>query len=124
MSKSKVTTLDDGAVVSSNSEQTSAQVQAEVLKAHHDDALSGERMILTIHSGSDEASKQAMFVGLNGVGYLIPRGKPWNVPVELVQVLADAKETHYARNERGEQVVSEVPRVAFSAMPAPALQSE
>lgn len=97
---SQITTLDDT--------QDTAQAQQAVADAPavngnaHDAALSGERVMLTIYEQEGEAGREAVFVGINGVGYQIPRGKPFSVPVEVVHVLENSVQTIYEPIEGGE----------------------
>jgi hypothetical protein len=117
---SNPTTLDDAPAQGAASTPVSAD--AALLVKHHED-LSGERRILTIHQdpGMGDEGKHAVFVGLNGVGYQVPRSKPVNVPVELVNNLENARYKQYSRNEKGEVIESEVPRFAMTIMPAPSV---
>lgn len=86
---STITTLDDAP---KNVEPPAAVVTAAV---KHDEALSGEMVELEIHQGEGEIGKQAVFVGLNGNGYQIPRGIKSIVPIELVHILDNARQTVY-----------------------------
>ena len=54
-----------------------------------------------------------MPVGLNGVLYQIPRGAPQSVPVEVIQVLRDAKSTLQHVGPGGVPVERVVPRYSF-----------
>jgi hypothetical protein len=95
----QITTLDDGANVA---QVVDAFTGEAVVGTSHDAALSGERVSLTIYEQEGDAGREAVFVGINGVGYQIPRGKPFNVPVEVVHVLENAVQTIYEPVEGGE----------------------
>lgn len=71
--------------------------------------LTGDRVTITIHSGEGSAGREDVPVFVNGFGFQIKRGKPVEVPVEVVEVLKNAVTTQY---ENGEAI--EVPRFAYS----------
>lgn len=83
--ESTVTTIDDP------QKQVEPPATVVLRGADEGDQLSGERVELTIHPGEGENGRDAVFVGLNGTGYQIPRGVPVNVPAELVEILDNAK---------------------------------
>lgn len=116
--KSSVTTLDDAP---SKASAPAAKAEAKVLVQHNDE-LSGKRKILTIHAEQGEGGNFAVFVGLNGVGYQVPRGIPHNVPDELVQNLRNAQQTVW-ENTDGKNVSREAPRFAFSTEDAPSVET-
>ena len=94
-----VTTLDDD---TSPDVQAPAAVATQELKgANADDALSGKKALLTIHPTETEGGSDAVVVGLNGYTYQIPRGQPWEVPVELVKILENAVVTSYHQTPNG-----------------------
>jgi hypothetical protein len=114
--QSQVTTLDDAAPATA---AAAPQAAAPVL-IKHDADLSGKRKILTIHAEGGEGGNNAVFIGLNGTGYLVPRGRPWNVPAELVGNLKCAEQTTYERNDKGELIPRSSPRFGYTAEDAPA----
>lgn len=87
-----ITTIDDAP---KNPEPTPVQV---VRATDLSEDLSGKRVELTINQDSGENGREPVFVGLNGVGYQIPRGVPVNVPVELLEILDNAIQTVYESN--------------------------
>jgi hypothetical protein len=114
--QSQVTTLDDAPAAAA---PAAAAKPAEVL-IQHTAELSGKRKILTIHAEQGEGGAHAVFLGLNGVGYQVPRAKPFNVPSELVENLKNASQIHYERNDAGAMVPRESPRFAYTVEDAPA----
>ncbi len=110
--ESKITTLDDAPAPQSSKLVTA---EADSIKGeNHDAALSGDMVTLTIHNSSEDGGKDAVFIGHNGYAYQIPRNKPWKVPREVAQVVADAVTTSYAPGPGGSVIQSEAPRHAYS----------
>lgn len=107
--KSQVTTLDD----SVESDVPAAPVGA-VKGANFDPAMSGNKRTVTIHADNGESGNDAVFVSINGFAYHIPRGKPFEVPVEVVKVLEDAKMDILSPAQGGGVNVRTAPRFAFS----------
>ena len=87
---------------------------AEHIKgAKHDDSLSGDRIELTFYSGESDISKLPIFLGLNGVGYNIPRDKMVSIPIEVFNnCVANAVEEHVAQTKDG-IVSSNRPRYSY-----------
>lgn len=73
--------------------------------------FSGERRNITLPAARDESEQDFVFVSVNGVAFQIPRGKPFSVPVEVLEALDNAVETRYGRDGVGR----EVPRHQYSA---------
>ena len=121
MTDSTVTTLDDpapdaaaqaAAVTTKAGKAAKAAPAAPAAKLPAGAAeagLTGDRVTITIHSGEGSAGREDVPVFVNGFGFQIKRGKPVEVPVEVVEVLRNAVTTQY---ENGEAI--EVPRFAFS----------
>jgi len=119
MTDTTVTTLDDPAPDAAAKAAATAASAAKGPKpvkaaakqnpAAADAGLTGERATITIHSGEGSAGREDVPVFVNGFGFQIKRGKPVEVPVEVVEVLRNAVTTQY---ENGEAI--EVPRFAFS----------
>lgn len=84
----------------------------------HGDNMSGERVQVTIQQGEGEIGRQAVFLGINGHGFNIPRGKPVSLPVEAVHILDNATQTVY-ETVGGKSVEREVPRFAYTVRPLP-----
>lgn len=123
----KVTTLDDGdneAVQTTTKVATTTTTKAAKAKAARTEgdaaAVNSEpgaaevghngRCIVTIHADKGDGGNQPVFVGVNGQPFLIPRGVPCEVPVEVAAALDDAQETVYDGGGAGRQV----PRFAYS----------
>lgn len=75
---------------------------------------SGKKCTITIHPSSEEGGGDAVPVSINGFAYQIPRGEPWQVPVEVVEILKNAKTTHYSTKEGGGSVQREAHRYAMT----------
>lgn len=132
MTDSTVTTLDDqpaspvGAPKGGNkSASKGAEKGAAAAAAAPDDTpvltgsnrdaeLSGDTVRLTIHPSSEEGGRDAVTITHNGYTYNIPRGKAWVVPAEVAQVMVDAVQTSYRRNEAGVVEQVDTPRFAYS----------
>lgn len=84
--------------------------------ARLDTDLSGKRVMLTIHASPGDGGNDAVFVGINGVGSLVPRGTPWNVPSEFVDVLKQATQDTYITDGRN-TIERKVPRYAYTVEP-------
>jgi len=107
--KSQVTTLDDNAP-----EAASAAPVGEIKGANFDPSMSGSKRTITIHADNSEGGNDAVFVSVNGFAYQIPRGKPFEVPVEVIKVLEDAKLDIMSPAPGGSVNVRTAPRFAFS----------
>lgn len=108
MSDTTVTTLDDETQVIEKPVKSRPE-KVKQTAAAAEAGLSGTRKTITIHPGEGAAGREDVPVFVNGFGFQIKRGKPVEVPVEVVEVLKNAVTTQY---ENGEAV--EVPRFAFS----------
>ncbi len=108
--KSQVTTLDD----SNDVDVAVAPASGAIKGANFDASLSGLKKTVTIHADGTESGNDAVFVGINGFGYQIPRGKPFEVPVEVIKVLEDAKMDILSPVPGGGVAVRSTPRYAFS----------
>lgn len=109
-SKSKVTTLDDPKPAAVNAAIDATEIQAD----GRDAELSGETVMLTIFPSADELGQEAVFLGHNSYAYQIPRGKPFRVPREVAQVVADAVVDTFKPGADGQLVKVSTPRYAFS----------
>jgi hypothetical protein len=119
MSDSKVTTLDDGedkADINSGStpavEKAAKTASTKGLNktvAAKEAGIGNDRKTITVHAGEGSAGREDVPVFVNGYGFNIKRGKPVEVPVEVIEVLKNAVTTQY---ENGEAI--EVPRFAFT----------
>lgn len=108
--KSQISTLDDS---------TDEPVAPVVLKgAQNIEGTSGKKEILTIYSSPEQGGSDAVFCGLNGYAFQVPRDVPSLVPEELVQVLRNAIVTSYVDIGGGQFKETNRPRFAFSSTPA------
>jgi hypothetical protein len=115
MSDSKVTTLDDAAALADATVAAKAKTPVAKAKgANHDSALSGDKQILTIHQTNDDGGSEDVFVGINGYGYQIKRGEPVEVPKEVVQVIANAKQELMTFGKGGNVISRTTPRFPYS----------
>lgn len=108
MSDTQVTTLDDE-VSAEKPADTKAKASKKTTAAAVEAGIVGKQRTITIHSGEGTAGREDVQIFVNGFGYNIKRGKPVDVPEEVLEVLRNAVTTQY---DGGETV--EVPRFAFS----------
>ena len=108
MSDTQVTTLDDEGAAEAPAKAAKV-TKAKQTAAAAEAGLTGGRKTITIHQGEGAAGREDVDVFVNGYGFKIKRGKPVDVPVEVVEVLKNAVTTAY---ENGEAI--EVPRFAYS----------
>jgi hypothetical protein len=109
----QITSIDDAPEVVADAKNTATAVDV----SDHSDSFTGDKVELVINSGDGAAGKQAVFVGINGFGFNIPRDTPVHVPQEVVDQLANCMETQYESIEGGKVVEREVRRYAFSSRP-------
>lgn len=108
----------------SNKELHSAPIGSKNSSTITKEMLSREKKyILTINS--TEKDKGAVFVGINGHAYNIPRDIPVTVPYSVVEALKEAKikEFHVKLDPKGNDKPDissqEVSRFGFSSAPVP-----
>lgn len=106
---------DDAALVNKFVEEhvtvTQQSIEAEIKNQ--------EKVQVFIHNQDGPGGDKPVFVGANGIGYLIPREKWVSVPMIVVNGLNDATETRYYREDRdgqatGPMLSKEVRRYSFS----------
>jgi hypothetical protein len=120
MSKnSQVTTLDSGAAKAGASQVAAEPAAKELNGSNADLQLSGERKVVTIYEEKGEGGSDAVFLSINGYAYQIPRGKPWDVPAEVVEVLQNAVTRHVSMGEGGAINEVDIPRYNFRVENAP-----
>lgn len=89
------------------------QAQALASVSGAGSGLTGETAVLTIHPGQEDGGSDAVFISVNGFAWQIPRGKPWTVPIEVVEALDQCVETKYTTE--GKNVIErQVPRFAYT----------
>lgn len=108
MSDSQVSTIDDQPAVEKPARTKATKSQLA------DAGISGNKRIVTIHASDADGGDKAVFLGVNGVAYQIPRGKPYEVPVEVIEALKNAVVTQYKSGNDGVVKPFDVPRYAFS----------
>ena len=106
--QSQVTTLDDDAPAAP------APVAERVDAGVNVVGLSGQRKTVTIHTTPEDGGSDPVFVGVNGHGYQIPRGKPCDIPVEVLEILNTAHQTLYAAQPGGGVSSRTVQRFPFT----------
>lgn len=95
--------------------------QIQDLAGHTRTILHGEKQVtIRINSTPEPGGKDDVFVGVNGLSFLIQRDKDTPVPFSVYQDLCDAKHTVYTQTKRedgeGMQLVeNEVQRFSMSA---------
>ena len=114
MSDSKVTTLDDSAALADEVVTKTKTGSKAVKGANHDEALQGKTRVVTIHPTNDEGGSDAVFLSLNGYAYQVPRGIPVDVPIEVIEILKNAKQSITSFGKGGELIVRETQRFPFS----------
>ena len=76
---------------------------------------------IVIDQTGDESAPKRAFVGVNGYGFWIERGKPVDVPQAVVNVLRESVKTLYRmeEDERGNKVMvgRDVPAYPFHILP-------
>ena len=78
-------------------------------------AVNDPKVTITIAEQEGAGGKRAVFVGVNGVGMLIPRGRPVDIPLRYYFALNDAVKTVHEQDEAtGDVVSSEVPSYPMS----------
>ena len=112
-SNSQISTIGDDIVEAEAA--VAAPASQEITSG--DAAMSGKKETITIHSSSEDGGSDAVFVGINGYAYQIPRDKPFVVPTEVAQVLRDAVTTTYKPGANGAVAERQMPRYAFSTSP-------
>lgn len=112
---SDISDIDQAPVVKTRRKQAADDV-IQVNGANADGQLSGRRRKLTIHRSDADDGDRAVFVGINGYGYHIPRGKTVEVPDEVIEALNNAVVTRYSSGKDGKVVAMDAPRYAFTVL--------
>lgn len=107
--KKSVTTIDDEPATDAPAKKSKVLAVPD-----HGDNFSGKRLRLTIQSGEGAVGRQAVYVGVNGVGFNIPRDTPVDVPEEVVQQLKNCVQTVYESDEKGGTREREVSRFSMT----------
>lgn len=89
---SSITTLDDNDTPDEVRESSKPE---KIRVSDHGNSMNGERVELTLHAGEGEVGRQAVFLGINGHGFNIPRSIAVDVPVEVIEILDNATMTVY-----------------------------
>lgn len=83
-------------------------------EAQNSDKLSGKKVSIMIHKDHRPHAVDPVPVSINGYQWTIRRGEVVEVPVELIEVLSNAKETHYEQVVDKDHAMSMVPREVLS----------
>lgn len=111
---SEITSIDDAPAANAATPKAKSP-KAEVVKpSGSDGASTGKLKTVTIHAAEGEDGNRPVFLSINGYAYQIPRGKPVQVPAEVVEVLSNAVVSTYKVRGGGEVEELQVPRYAFS----------
>lgn len=76
--------------------------------------LMPRRVKILIHKDPRPSAVDPVFVGVNNVGYTINRGTAVEVPLEVVEALENAKETHYDQINHADGSQEMRPREAYA----------
>jgi hypothetical protein len=109
-----VTTIDD--VPEAAPEVKAKEVEVIDQGGH----FGGDKVELIVHAGEGEIGKQAVFVGINGHGFNVPRDVKVLVPREVADQLENCMQTVYESTESGGTREREVRRFALSIRELPA----
>lgn len=115
-SNSQITTLDTPDMP--DAPAAAAVESHEVVAENHDENLSGDMEIVTIHGSGEDGGGDAVLIIHNGYARQIPRDKPCKIPSEVAQVLRDAVITGYKSGANGAVVERNTPRYAMSSVAA------
>ena len=79
------------------------------------------KVTITIAEVEGAGGKRAVFVSVNGVAMLIPRGRPVDIPYRFYHALTHAIKTVHSQDEQTQEIISaEVPSYPMSVnKPAP-----
>lgn len=86
--ESVTSTIDDD-------EATDTPRVTKIAVTDHGDNMAGGKVELTLHAGEGDIGRQAVFLGINGHGFNIPRSTPVEVPEEVIEILDNATMTVY-----------------------------
>lgn len=107
-SKSMISTLEDVPA-----KVLAVEAPAVLVGAADADGLSGRKVQVTFYEQEGDLGKHAIFAGLNGVGYNIPRGVRVDLPIEVLAVFNDAVMKSIETLQDGSQRERDVMRFAF-----------
>lgn len=113
MAKAQITSIDDSHPVDAAAASEAGASVAKPSVTGTDAELSGKTSVINIHPS--EGNTEPVFLQINGYGYQVPRGKPVEVPVELVEILQNAQQSTFRPEGRG-YVESVTHRFAFSVI--------
>lgn len=105
----KISTLDDGP-----DEIQAAEPSTTVTGDQHDAAMCGDRVKVTIFDQDGDGGQEPAFVGVNGVGYLIKRGEPVFIPVEVLHALENSVQEKLESMPNGETRERKIKRFNFT----------
>lgn len=89
-------------------------VSTAIIGSAHDDALSGDKVSITIYEQEGEIGREGVFVSVNGVGYQIPRDVRSIIPVEVLHVLENSVQDIHESLANGDMKRRALRRFNFS----------
>lgn len=101
---STVIDLEDEVASAPAGVQASAVPKGEAVKVGsvgHDVGFSGRKVRITIHDGKDDIDRLPVNISINGYAYQINRNASVVVPIEVLEVLENAKEDRYEFSKDG-----------------------
>lgn len=72
-----------------------------LIRKNHEDPAYKKQVTITLIATEEPGGREPQFVGVNGVGMLIPRGKPVKIPYPYYEALKNAKKYHYDTDDDG-----------------------
>ncbi len=90
-------------------------------KKSQSDERSGKavgKVVINIPKSEKAGGNEPVFVGVQGVGFLIPRGRDITVSPSIVEVLKNAITDNVTQDEDGEMVHNDAPTYPFSSRAA------
>lgn len=112
-SNSQITTLESTEAIEAPAAETH-----QVVADNHDENLTGDMEIVTIHGSGEDGGSDAVLIIHNGFARQIPRDKPCRIPAEVAQALRDCVTTSYTSGPKGAVVERNTPRYAMSSVAA------
>lgn len=107
-----------GNITNEERRQRAAELSVATVKAQLDKE---PRVKIVIDETADESASKNVFVGVNGVGYWMQRGKEISVPQSVVNVLNEQRKTVYRKRKdemgREELYPVQVPPYPFHIVP-------
>jgi hypothetical protein len=113
---SVVTSIDDAP----DTALDKAEAVKEIAVSDVHGTFEGERAELTLHSTEGEVGHQAVFLGINGNGFNIPRDTKVIVPAEVIEALENATMEIHEPVVGGNTKIRNVKRFSYTVKYLPA----